>query len=147
MVRLVSEEELPAVIDAGDGVWESLPLPGRFNPEHWKTRMASLMRAGLGILVADFDSGGKILAAAGGLIAPEMHCGDLIGQQAFVFTSLKRRGSGLKVLRTFEKECFARGAQHVFLTHLVDGNAKRMSRVFKRWGYLPAQISHVKGRS
>lgn len=146
MVRLATIEDVPAIAAGENGIWETLPLPGSFDRDGFITRLTALMKTGRGVVIADFAEDGTVTSAMGGYVSLEFSSSFPIAQQIFWTANRKRKcASALKVLKEFEKECQRLGAKVIFITALFDANMNRMSSVFKRFGYRPAQVQFIKG--
>lgn len=145
MIRLALEEDIPAIIAGESGAWEALKLPGVFNPEYFQSRLEHLLKAGLGVLVADFDTDGVVTAAAGAALSREMHTGKRMATQIFWTANRKRKSSAaLRVFKEMLAECERRGAEILLVSYLFDSNAGRMNKAFKRLGYQPSQAVYIK---
>ena len=93
------------------------------------------------------EAGGEIPGALGGVIYPEPYSGDLIATEFFWFVTAKARGGrgGIHLLQAFEAWARKRGAVQIRMVHLLDSMPEKLERVYRHFGYKPAEVHYTKG--
>lgn len=85
-----------------------------------------------------------IHGALGGVAYPDPHTGELIATEFFWFVSEGHRGQGLRLLKAFEEWARAKGCVQIRMAYLMDLMPSKLEMVYKRLGYVPAEVLYVK---
>lgn len=93
------------------------------------------------------DKNGVIIGCLGGVISKSMFDNSaIIGQEAMWYVSKKERTGtcGYRLLMEFERECFRRGADFVYMANMENLNAGKLGDFYLRNGYEKIQTIYKK---
>lgn len=115
-----------------------------FNLQRFAAFWAPMLESGLGSIIVAIDESGRVAGAIGGVIYPEPYTGELVATEFFWFVSATQRGQGMTLYREFEAWARRGGASQIRMVHLLDSMPERLSAVYKRLGFEPAETHYVK---
>lgn len=143
MIRRATPEDLPGIAKLGPRFFAEANLPGAFDERHWIRVWASLINAGIGMVL--FSENGSGPTGAIGVVAyHDMNRGDLVADEQFWFVpAVERAGSlGLRLLRGAEKSLRELGVKR-FRPGYIAGD-ERLARLYQRLGYEPLETKMEK---
>jgi len=139
MIRELTPEELPKLIEVGTAFFVEAKLKGQFNPDHFVKVWGHLIDSRKAmILVPDASDDVGILAFIGGTVAENLLSKDIEATEAFWYVKPEARktGIGIRLLQEFEARARARGALRCWMANLVDLNDEQMVKLYTKLGYV-----------
>lgn len=143
MVKMLAISELPELAKLGPQFYEESGLPGKFVPEYWVGKWASLIRSGVGFVLGLFKDG-LIVGGFGAIVSEDFNNGDLVAAECFWFVNKEHRGPGFGLMRAYEREARRRGAKRASMIHLQGLQPERLSELYQRCGYRKTETAYIK---
>ena len=143
-LRETRVEDLPKLETCAREFYTASRFLKDFDPERFVSMWTGLLDSGAGVILLLEDETGEIDGTLGGVVYPEPYSGTLIATEFFWFVKQARRGEGLKLLRAFEAWARAKGCAQIRMAHLVDVMPAKLEKVYRRFGYTPAEVLYVK---
>jgi GNAT superfamily N-acetyltransferase len=145
MIREAQVEDLPKLEPCAREFYTASHFLKNFDPERFVDMWTALLDSGAGaiLLLTDEDTG-EIHGTLGGVVYPEPYSGTLVATEFFWFVKEARRGEGLRLLRAFEAWARDKGCAQIRMAHLVDVMPAKLEKVYRRFGYTPAEVLYVK---
>ena len=75
---------------------------------------------------------------------PDPNTGEMLATEFFWFVNPESRGSGLKLLKVFEKWAKEKGCKKVIMVHLSDSMPEKIRNIYLRFGYKVAETHYIK---
>jgi GNAT superfamily N-acetyltransferase len=144
-IREARLEDLPRMEDCAREFYAQSRFLKGFNPELFRNTWTQLLANGTGVIFLLVDEEiGEIRGALGGVAYPDPYSGALIATEFFWFVSEGRRGHGLRLLKAFEAWAREKGCSQIRMVHLMDLMPDKLDRVYRRFGYEPAEVHYSK---
>jgi GNAT superfamily N-acetyltransferase len=118
-------------------------LLGTFDAEMFRANWERILRENVGAIFL-LKSGNWLAGALGGVVYPDMYQDRLVATEFFWFVKPESRGSGLRLYDAFEKWAKERGCQQIRMVHLLDVMPERVSQIYLRLGFTPAEVHYIK---
>jgi GNAT superfamily N-acetyltransferase len=146
MIREITAEELPNLLEMAHLFFNEGALPGRFSDAAFLKAWTGLITQRIGyVLVA--EQGGQFTGALGAIAYPSLNTGEVEAMEAFWFVHPNFRGglTALRLLNAFEGTARARGVARVTMVHLKNLMPDRLRHLYKRRGYVEIETHYTKG--
>ena len=134
MITELTVDDLPKLIEGAHSFYAEGKLPGPFSPDRFIKGWAGLLESRIGLLLG-FEKDGEIAGAIGGTIFPDMTTPKVHATELFWYVKPEHRGAGIKLLLEFEKAARDRGADRIWMIHLVELNDGPLDKLYERLGY------------
>lgn len=107
------------------------------DPEYVEQILTIMVENPYIVAIADYADTGDVRGVMLGCIAPVWYAQSLRAMQEILYVHPKYRGGTcmLRLIRAFEKECIARGADSIVLGCSSGENVERYTALMKRLGY------------
>ena len=144
MIRELTSADLPKLMDGAATFYEEGKMPGPFCPEtfvhSWTGLLTPIQKADGNVappvgLMLGVEDQGEILGAIAGTIWPDLNTRKVHATELFWFVKPGHRGHGVRLLLEFEKAARERGADRIWMVHLIDLNDAEMANLYARLGY------------
>lgn len=133
MVRLTTASDIPDIIPLYYKFFEEGQLSGKPNPMTFREGLKKLMDTGI---VLSLVNEGKVVGTIGAAVYDDFITGDVSCLEAFWYVDPEHRGvGGLKLFKRLEEEAKFRGAQRLWMMHLLSLNSDKMERYYLKSGY------------
>jgi GNAT superfamily N-acetyltransferase len=119
-------------------------LPGALDTAVAERNWRMLIESGAGAIFAIRGADGRVVGALGALIYPDLNDGALVATEAFWYVLPEHRGSGLRLLQTFETWAQARGARRLIMVHLSGLMPDKLETFYQRRGYRAIEKHYLK---
>ena len=139
-------DQLPLCQPLAKEFWDERHLPGTFNMDHFTQSWTTLMATQPAVIFGLFYDG-ELVGALGGLVAPDIHTGEIVANEFFWFVLRKaRKGTGaIRLIREFEHWGEENGATGFHLTAIIDGHDDaRLDKLYQRFGYTALEKGYVR---
>lgn len=134
-IRSLSADEVPLLLPGARAFFAEGNLAGRVNEKHMVDTLRRYIEAGIGFVFVAGDA--PFRGAIAGSVVPDLHTGDPTCMEFFWFVHPGERGSvGPRLLAAFEREARQRGARRIWMLCLVGENTERISKFYRRAGYV-----------
>jgi GNAT superfamily N-acetyltransferase len=144
MIRIATDNELHGIAQLGPKFWSESKLPGDFKPEVFVENWKKIIAKDQGCIIFNQDEKGGINGAIGLLVYQDINDGELVMQEAFWFVSPESRGFGLRLLKKAEEIAKMINVRRFVMTHLLNGYADQLSRLYPRMGFKALEINYIK---
>jgi len=144
MIRIATDNELHGIAQLGPKFWSESKLPGDFKPDVFVENWKKIIAKDQGCIIFNQDDKGGINGAIGLLVYQDINDGELVMQEAFWFVSPESRGFGLRLLKKAEEIAKMINVRRFVMTHLLNGYADQLSRLYPRMGFKALEINYIK---
>lgn len=138
MIRLLSINELPLLLEGGREFFAEGKIPGGFDEYHFVCSVGSFMRDGVCYVAGSFSPDGRIQGALAWMLHPGIFSPALCATELFWFVRDEFRGRisvGMGLLAFFENEARRRGAKRLAMIHMMNLQPEKLSKLYERRGY------------
>jgi len=142
LIRRASLDDLPRLAPMAREFYSQSQFLHHFDADRFAKCWTELLTLGTGVifLLGTEDISGVL----GGVIYPDLYSGRLIATEFFWYVRLGSRGHGMQLYLAFERYAKNRGCEEIRMVHLLDSMPEKLSRVYRRLGYAPAEVHYVK---
>lgn len=144
MIRIATDDQLDGIAKLGPKFWSESNLPGGFKPDVFVENWKKIIARDQGCIIFNQDEKGGINGAIGLLVYQDINDGELVMQEAFWFVSPESRGFGLRLLKKAEEIAKMINVRRFVMTHLLNGYADQLSRLYPRMGFKALEINYIK---
>jgi|DEB3_MinimDraft_2_1074329.scaffolds.fasta_scaffold05128_3 GNAT superfamily N-acetyltransferase len=144
MIRIATDDQLDGIAQLGPKFWSESNLPGGFKPDVFVENWKKIIARDQGCIIFNQDEKGGINGAIGLLVYQDINDGELVMQEAFWFVSPESRGFGLRLLKKAEEIAKMINVKRFVMTHLLNGYADQLSRLYPRMGFKALEINYIK---
>lgn len=144
MIRCLTSEEVPLLIEGGREFFEEGKIPGGLRADHFIASWQSFIESKDGRILGLFSDGGELLGMLGFIVHPDMNNGDRIAVECFWFVRKPHRGQGLQLFEEFERQAKDMGAVRLAMIHLERLQPEKLSNLYERMGYTLIERHYVK---
>jgi GNAT superfamily N-acetyltransferase len=144
MIRIATDDQLDGIAQLGPKFWSESNLPGGFKPDVFVENWKKIIARDQGCIIFNQDEKGGINGAIGLLVYQDINDGELVMQEAFWFVSPESRGFGLRLLKKAEEIAKMINVKRFVMTHLLNGYADKLSRLYPRMGFKALEINYIK---
>jgi GNAT superfamily N-acetyltransferase len=144
-IRRATIEDLDRLEPLAREFYASSEFLRNFDLDRFRATWSRLFVDGLGMIFL-LEDAGAIVGTLGAVMYWEPYSGDLIASEMFWFVSAAARGGrgGLQLLQAFEAWARNRGALEIRMVHLLDSMPEKLERIYKHFGYRPAEVHYTK---
>lgn len=143
MIRQATIEDLPGMEAAAREFLGESRFFGPFEMGRFVALWSQLIGSGMGVIFI-LENDGALVGCIGGVATPEPYSADLAASEFFWSVMESHRGGGLHLYRAFEAWARAKGCQQIRLCHMLDSMPEKLSHVYRRLGFEPAEVHYVK---
>jgi GNAT superfamily N-acetyltransferase len=105
---------------------------------------AGLLESESGVIFLLLDNGQNAVGALGGVAYPDIYSGEMIASEMYWFVMPEYRGGGIRLYRAFEEWAKEQECLQVRMVHLLDSMPEKLERVYRHFGFTPAEVHYVK---
>lgn len=144
VIREAHIEDLSRLGACAEAFYAASKFLKRFDLERFVAAWTALIEGGSGGVFLLVEDSGEIAGTLGGVVYPDLYSGDLVATEFFWFVREGCRGKGLALYKAFEEWARARDCGEIRMVHLLDLMPEKLERVYRRLGFVPAEVHYVK---
>lgn len=144
MIEELKITEIDSLTEIANNFFASSDFLNDFDMKVFKKNWSFFIENDVGVIFISKDKDNKPTGAIGGCMYPDPNNGELLATEFFWFVNPECRGSGIKLLKVFEKWAKEKGCKKVIMVHLSDSMPEKVSNIYIRFGYRKAETHYIK---